>query len=156
MDIVKKFSLKLFMSQLEKKDFSELKGMLLGNSDTEKYTEEYVDKLISHLKVYIASRRAGYKLIPSLDLVEVYKEHYELVCNIVGASYSEHFYDVTDKYQRYRFLDVSCIHDMACLTAKVFKRYNLKLYNSKDKALNYYSRSKQLGYDEDLRISKQN
>jgi hypothetical protein len=154
MDIVKGLSLKFYMFQLEKKDFSELRSALLQADNAKKYTEKYVDELLNHLKVYTASRRAGYKLIPSHDLVAVYEDHYDLICKIIGSSFAEHFYEVADKYQRYRRLDVSCIHSMAQKTVKIFKKYDLKLYNSKRQQLNPHSKSRLLAYDEDLFISK--
>lgn len=154
MDIVKGLSLKFYMSQLEKKDFSELRSALLQTENAEKYTKEYVEELLTHLKVYTASRRAGYKLIPSHDLVAIYENYYELVSKILGKSFSEHFDDVADKYHRYRILDIACIHEMAQKTVKVFKKYGLSLYNSKRQQLNPHSKSRLLAHNEDLYISK--
>lgn len=150
MTFLKSIVFRFNYAQLNKKDFTSLEETLLS----EGYTVDYTDNLVSHLKVYLAGSEAGYKLMPSADLVSLYKEHSEEVEAIVGEKFTPELYDVSDKYSRYRVLDISVINKIACITASLLRKFDLKIYNSKKREINPFSRSNQLAYNEEIKISK--
>lgn len=145
---MKFFMFLFYLYQLSSIKFEDLTSKMLDNN----YKEDNVEIVLKHYRLYVAAVTAGYRLLPSKDIVDLYRDYH---C-IIDKEIKFHFMSTSDemiyKYNNYRYADIKFFNSLARKTSKFLKVFKLNITTSKGVKIKSSNDNFQLNYEEDVRI----
>lgn len=145
---MKFFMFLFYLYQLSNAKFNSLVTKMLESG----YKEEDIQIILKHYRLYVAAVTAGYRLLPSKDIVDLYRDNHVIIDKEIKIQFMSTSDEMLYKYNNYRYADIKFFNSLARKTSKFLKIFKLNISTSKGVAIKITSDDFQLNYEEDVRI----
>tara|TARA_Y100001960_G_scaffold259125_1_gene278883 strand:- start:494 stop:937 length:444 start_codon:yes stop_codon:yes gene_type:complete len=138
-----------FTLKIKDADLSEAKNNLLDKG----YDEKQIPVVLEHLKAYLAGVRAGYRLMPSKEIVDATSG-----ISFDGSEVIEDFFynevqSISDCYVRYSTADITFYRNVVRKTGSYLRKFGLKIKTGKGTIIYGRNSSSGISYQEDIFVS---
>lgn len=145
---MKFFMFLFYLYQLSSIKFEDLTSKMLDNN----YKEDNVEIVLKHYRLYVAAVTAGYRLLPSKDIVDLYRDYHCIIDKEIKFNFMSTSDEMIYKYNNYRYADIKFFNSLARKTSKFLKVFKLNITTSKGVKIKSSNDNFQLNYEEDVRI----